>query len=348
MNKINKRISTLFVLCHSFFCFLAYGQIEATFSIEAMGKNYVAPEALLVPGLYHHLEKDEVTGGNTSIRNVDTGNLVWKGDPKENGFGYFQRNRDLGQVFNIPNGKDVTIDALILRTSRGNNAVMTGAIGAELSIVFYEVTIPAPSAFRINENGTIKGNRAKHGFDHQFNRADDFIEGVNYTFLKHFKGGVFPTIPPTNQYVYDRGKGEPFGEQDGHLRFFRCDFRATDELTLKAGKRYAFIIGFTQPAKDRGLALAISTEVHTKEPATFVEDALGKIRWGIRREGDGTLPPSMVSLNEPPKDAPVLNKLMRESIFAKDHYTQLQPTTDGYPDVDTYRTLQFYFEVRNQ
>lgn len=39
------------------------------------------------------------------------------------GYGYFQRNRDLGQVINIPPGKDIKLDAIVLRTSRGNNAV---------------------------------------------------------------------------------------------------------------------------------------------------------------------------------------------------------------------------------
>ncbi|APQ15946.1 hypothetical protein [Maribacter hydrothermalis] len=321
-------------------------QKKGNFSIEALGKTYALDNEKLINGLFYHLEKDQVTGGNTSIRNVDENHLEWKGNPKENGFGYFQRNRDLGQVFQVPAENDVVIDALVLRTSRGNNALMKGAVGSRLRVVFFEVDIPANKLLKINENGTTKGERATHGFDHQFNRADDFIEGVEYTFLKQFIGGIFPEIPFTDQYVYDRGRGESFGEQPGHLVFFKCDFDEKDEITLKAGRKYAFIIGFESPGIDRGLALAINTEVHTKEAAQFVKDELGAVRWGIRREGNGALPPKMVSMNEPPKKGILLNQLLKESMFPKNHFSTLKPTTDGYPDVDTYRTLQFYLEVR--
>lgn len=322
------------------------GQQKGTFSVTTLGKNYTQNAEKLIPGLYHHLEKAEVTGGNTSLRNTSKRYLVWKGDPKENGYGYFQRNRDLGQVFTVPTDTDVVVDALTLRTSRGNNAIMQGTPGAELSIVFFEVTTATDGTFRINENETSKGDLAKHGFDHQLNRADDYIEGASYRFIKEYHGGIFPpNAPITTQYVYDRGKGEPFGEQAGHLLFFRCDFAPDTEITLKAGKQYAFLVGFKKPGKDQGLALAISTDVHAKEPASFVRDTQGNIRWGVRREGNGTLPPSYASLPKPPKGK-LLKKLVRESTFPKNHYSQLSPTTDGYPDVDTYRTLQFYLEVR--
>ncbi len=327
---------------------VAYGcsTSEGSFSVHNLGKNYRTNHEKLVPGMYHHIEKkDDVVGGNTSIRNVNAENLVWKGNPNENGYGYFQRNRDLGQVFTVGGTEDVILDALVLRTSRGNNAVMKGAIGAKMNIVFFEVK-RSGKGLSINENGTTKGDSATHGFDHQFNRADDYIEGATYTFLHHSIGGSFPDIGTTSQFVYDNGKGEPFGEQEGHLIFFRCDFSERSEIVLKAGKTYAFLIGFTEAASSRGLALAISSEVHTKEKGDFLRDSSGNIRWGVRREGNGDNPPMMLGNSEPPENKKLKKALLGQSLFPKNHFKGLEPTSDGYPDVDTYRTLQFYLEVK--
>ncbi len=318
-----------------------------SFVVEDIGKSYELPKDLLLEGLYHHIAvDDDVIGGNTSIRNIDEGHLVWKGNPNGNGYGYFQRNRDLGQVLNIPKGMDVQLDALVLRTARGNNAIMQGAPGSQLVVVWYEVRAEKGREIHINENGTTKGDLATHGFDTQFNRADDYLEGANYVFLHRSIGGVFPDVQPTTQLVYDNGKGLPFGEQEGHLRYFRCDFMNSSELTLNGGKRYAFMIGFAEPGKDRGLALAIDSEVHTKETAAFVRDARGLARWGIRREGNGSIPPTMIGHSKPPSDKELHRTLVSESMFPKNHFETLAPTTDGYPDVDTYRTLQFYLELK--
>ncbi|NHF59941.1 hypothetical protein FK220_011355 [Flavobacteriaceae bacterium TP-CH-4] len=315
--------------------------------IEDLGKEYRPLKEKLLQGLYHHIEEDDnVVGGNTSIRNMDAEHLVWKGNPNGNGYGYFQRNRDLGQVFTVPATHDVQLDALVLRTSRGDNAVMYGTPGAALYVVFYEVEKAKGQEIRINGNGTTKGDEATHGFDVQFNRADDYIEGVDYVFLHRSEGGIFPEIPPTTQFVYDKGDGKPFGEQEGHLRYFRCDLLNASELILEAGKQYAFMIGFSHPGEARGLALAIDSEVHTKEAAEFVRDGAGNIRWGIRREGNGRLPPTMTVGPTPPPDKEMYDLLVSESLFPPDHYETLTPTTNGYPDVDTYRTLQFYLELK--
>lgn len=253
----------------------------------------------------------------------------------------------MGQVFNVPEGVNVSVDALVLRTSKGNNALMQGASGAELYVVFFEVTTMDGDSMRINENGTTKGDLATHGFDVQFNRCDDFIEGEKYMFKYITSGGIFPRLPPTTQTAYKKNDQESYGEQEGHLRFFRFDLPESPPLTLQGGKRYAFMVGFTYPGKDRGIAWSISTEVHTKEAAQFVRDENDKIRWGIRREGDGTLPPTMIGNANPPADSTVNQKLVNESMFPKDHYKTLIPTTNGYPDVDTYRTMEFYLELSN-
>lgn len=316
-------------------------------SVYDLGKTYSRGKNKTLKGLYHHIAvDDEVIGGNTSIRNVDADHLEWKGNPNGNGYGYFQRNRDLGQVFTVPEDYDVTVDALVLRTSRGNNAIMKGAIGAKMYVVFYEVLLNVSGPLRINENGTTKGDMAKHGFDLQFNRADDYLEGAKYVPFHLSVGGIFPNIPATSQFVYDNGKNVPFGEQEGHLRFIRLDFLENSEIRFQGSKTYAFMVGFMEPAPDRGLALAISSEVHTKEPATFVKDKLGNVRWGIRREGNGTTPPKMIGQSQPPVDPLALKQLQDESLFPDNHFKTLPPTTDGYPDVDTYRTLQFYLELK--
>lgn len=328
-------------------CYYCHAQETKIFEIQDLGKVYELNEAKLMRGLFHHIEDDkDVIGGNTSIRNIAKENLVWKGNPDSNGYGYFQRNRDLGQVFTVPTEHNVILDALVVRTSKGNNAIMEDAPKARLYINFYEVRTKSDEVIRINENGTTKGEDAAHGFDHQFNRADDFIEGDLYFFLHHFVGGIFPQIEPTTQFTYNTGNKQPFGEQEGHLRYFRCDFRNDSEILLEGGKTYAFLIGFSSPASNRGLALAIDTEVHTKEASEFLHDELGNIRWGIRREGNGTLPPTMIKQGQPPSDNEKYLKLVSESLFPSGHQKTMTPTSNGYPDVDTYRTLQFYLEAK--
>lgn len=313
--------------------------------IEDLGKTYNLPKEKLINGMYFHIPTDKVNHGNTSIRNTDASNLLWKGGPDTNGFGYFQRNRDMGQVFNVPKGQNVKIDALVLRTSKGKKAVIPGALGAELYVVFFEVKTKDGEELRINENGTTKGDRATHGFDHQFNRCDDFIEGDAYVFLHRFSGGIFPKVEPTTQPAHPISSNDPFGEQDGHLRYIKFDFQDTDAPIFEGGKRYAFLVGFTNPSKERGIAWSISTEVHAKKPAAFVTDENGTISWGIRREGDGTLPPTMIEHKHPPKNKKDYEKLVSESLFPENHYETLLPTSNGYPDVDTYRTMEYYLEL---
>ena len=339
MNNIK---TTTFSFLTLFCAFITIAQ--STFTITDLNKSYTPPQDKLLKGMHFHIPSDKVCHGNTSIRNTDEANLVWKDSPSSNGFGYFQRNRDMGQVFNVPEGKDVKLDALVLRTSLGHHAVMEGALGAELHIVFFEVK--TNDNFGINENGTTKGDSATHGFDHQYNRCDDYIEGAEYVVIHRSTGGIFPNIPPTTQPGHPKSTPVPYGEQEGHLRYLRCDFEGDSEIILEGGKRYAFMIGFTEPGKDRGVAFAIDTEVHTKEPAEFVKDENGLIKWGIRREGNGTLPPTMIANANPPSKKKEYKKLVTESMFAENHYEKLSPTSNGYPDVDTYRTMQFYLELK--
>lgn len=314
--------------------------------IEDLGKKFAFDPAKTLPGLFHTIErKIDVIGGNTSIRNISAEHLGWKGKDDHNGVGYFMRNRDLGQVFNVTATEDVSIAALVLRTSRGDNAVMKGAPGSVMYLQFFEVEIQPGEELRINDNGTPVGSRATHGFDLALHRADDYVEGVVYRPIARYTGGIFPDIEPTTQFAYQRKKGQPFGEQPGHLRFFRLRLPSAPPLVLKAGGRYAFLVGFEKPGPDRGLALAVSTKTHSLDPPELLKDINGHIYWGIRREGDGTLPPTMLNDPSAPTDPSLRQKLEKEAVFAPNHWENLAPTSNGFPDVDTYRTLQYCLEL---
>jgi hypothetical protein len=147
-------------------------------------------------------------------------------------------------------------------------------------------------------------------------------------------------------YAYRHRSGEPFGVQPGQLRYFRFDPTGDDEIVLRGGKRYVFMIGFDEPGRDRGLGIAITTKVHKLDAAEFDRDSNGAIRWAVRREGDGTLPPTTIDAAEPPAELRLRSKLIRESTFPSNHWDTLRPTSKGYPDVDTYRTRQFYIETK--
>ena len=316
-----------------------------------LGKQYDFDADRLMVGLYHHIPRDDdVVGGNTSLRNESTTSLIWKGHPSDNGYGYFQRNRDLGQVFNVPidttttfGDREYTIRSVVLRTARGNNAMMPGAAGATLYLQFFNVDPDDAAGLSINDNGTRVGDRATHGFDHQYHRADDYVDGAIYRPLVRFTGAKIPDDHPvTTRYVYDRGRGDEFGAQPGHLRYFRLTLPRP--LRLPAGRRYAFMVGFERPGKKRGIGLANTSAVDDQSPARWIRDANGCITWCIRREGDGTLPPRMIAATDPPADVNVRETLVRQSTFPANHFETLVPTADGYPDIDTYRTLQFYLE----
>ncbi len=192
--------------------------------------------------------------------------MLYSGYWKEEG--YFKRNRDLGQVF-LPK-YDFHLDALVLRLGPSDNAVKSGAPGAELFLQFFEV-IGEPS---INDNDTPQGTDSKHEFSKN-HRCDDFIDGVTYRSIRIARGGIFPELPPTTD-KYDN-------YHDG---------------------------------------------------------------WALRREGDGTIPPIMTGKQKQPDDATLFNKMVKESIFNDPPARyNLSPTSEGYPDVDTYRDLEFYLEV---
>jgi len=325
--QLYKLLSYFYVIAFLFFCSCAQspayknGLEEVGLKVEAIGMHYSPnPEEIEVhQSLY-------ATAGSTSVRNVDQDNLKWKNQ------GYFQRNRDIGQVFTPSD--DIMLKAVVLRTGPSETAVLSDTPRARVFMQFFEIH----GSPRINDNQTPPGTEATHGFTDN-HRADDFIEGITYQPLFVAIGGTFPDIPVSYE------NGEPTGNEEGKLHFMRWSL--SEPHLFKAGKPYAFIVGFEEPGEGLGFTLANFNRASDPGPATL--DAEGnpyKGGWGIRREGNGAYPPKMIPGDSPPSDTHKLQALYNESLFAtgKERYL-LQPTTDGYPDVDTYRDLEFALEI---
>jgi len=291
--------------------------------LEDLGKNYL-PNMARVPAYLFHTRSN--TSGTTSVRRQDAENLRWKDE------GYYQRNRELGQVFNIPADTSIQIDAIVLRTGNSSSAVLEGTPGSEVQIQIFEV-IGTPV---INDNGTPQGTNSTHGFSTN-HRTDDFLDGITYETLAIIKGGIFPDIPPTTQN----------GGEEGHLRYIRWDLQGDAELTLEGGKRYAFMVGFSSNGPQKGFSIGNDNRASSTDVPELRKDVNGNDWWCIRREGDGTLPPTQVPGDNPPTDETIRQQLVDESLFEEEHELGLTPTTDGFPDVDTYRTFEFYMEVVN-
>ncbi len=253
-------------------------------------------------------------GGNTSIRSEAP--LVWKDK------GYFRRARDLGQVFTAP--CDFTLDAIILRTGNDYLAFLPGAANAEVFVQFFEVK----GAPVIDDNATPPGAAAKHGFSAN-HRCDDFITGVQYLPIRVFAGAALPDLA---------------AEGDARLTYLKFAFAAPDAPRFRKDKRYAFLLGFVQPAPDRNFTLANRNNAASpRTPSLTDADDTYHGGWSIRREGNGKNPPLMIPAPQPPADMSILRKLQAQSAFPTGpaRYAAT-PTSDGYPDVDTYRDLEFY------
>lgn len=263
-------------------------------------------------------------GGTTSIRNMDSVTIQWKDK------GYFQRNRDLGQIF-IPK-EELVLDAIVLRTGPSDKAVLEGAPGSKVFIQFFEVEGDPV----INDNGTPTGTESTHGFSTN-HRTDDFIEGITYIPFDTIYEGLFPeNIPVT----YKNGQ---LVSNAGKQYYMRWHF--PDPPVFEANKRYAFIVGISESGPDRGFSLGNRNDASNPASPTLDKNPYPG-GWGMRREGDGTIPPTMQPSVDPPDDQELLKTLYQESLFPKgEERFLLPPNSDGYPDVDTYRALEFYMEA---
>ncbi|GAB6166577.1 hypothetical protein JCM19992_25770 [Thermostilla marina] len=303
---------------------LVAGVCHGGLVVSALGKRFVPDAERTILSV-----RTSDGGGSTSVRNNDAAHLEWKEE------GYYQRNRDLGQVFLAR--ETFRLDAIVLRTGPSDAAVKPGAPGAELFVQFFEVS----GEPRIDDNGTPPGTSATHGFSKN-HRCDDFLTGVTYRPIRVVRGGTFPDLPPT---VDERGN--PTGDATGKLHYLRFDFTGDDELVFEKGKRYAFMVGFVHPGPHRAFTLGNRNFASLPDPPALGDrHDLYPQGWGIRREGNGLVPPTMIGESAPPAAGSLREKLVAESLFPPlpDRF-RLTPTTDGYPDVDTYRDFEFYIEA---
>lgn len=257
-------------------------------------------------------------GGNTSVRNQLP--LVWKDK------GYYQRARDLGQVFTAPS--DFALESIVLRTGNSSLAFQPGAAGAEVFAQFFAVTgTPV-----LDDNGTPPGTQARHGFSNN-HRCDDFLTGVQYEPLCVVTGGRLPDLAAGG---------------DGKLVYMKWTFSGDAVPRFERGRRYAFMVGFVAPAPERNFTLSNRNNAASPRPPALADaDDTYPGGWGLRREGNGVRPPRMIPGESPPGDPDALHQLQIEATFptGEARYA-LPPTCDGYPDVDTYRDLEFYLLER--
>ncbi len=291
-----------------------------TIYLEPLGKSFKVHEFVT-----EYQNKADM-GGNTSVRNVSNEELKWKTQ------GYYQRNRDLGQLF-IPK-KDTWVKSIVLRTGPAESAVLYDTPGSKVFMQFFEI-FGDPV---INDNGTPKGTQSTHGFNTN-HRTDDFIEGVDYVSFPTVYSGVFPEeIPITKD-----ADGNQLGN-DGRLYYIRWKFE--NPVFFEANKRYGFMVGFLDEGLGLGFTLANANRAAISDvPSLDDRNTPYKGGWSFRREGDGTLPPTMIPGENPPDSDSLVHFLKSESLFYPgfDRF-RLFPTSDGYPDVDTYRAFEFYIE----
>ena len=104
------------------------------------------------------------------------------------------------------------------------------------------------------------------------------------------------------------------------------------------------MVGFIEPGPDRNFTLANRNNASSPRPPAIIDtdDTYGG-GWSLRREGNGQKPPLMIPGPRPPSEPVQLLQLQAEATFpsGKERFA-ISPTCDGYPDVDTYRDLEFY------
>jgi hypothetical protein len=248
------------------------------------------------------------THGNTSVCQESDG--AWKAE------GYFRRCRDLGQVFTAT--KEFVLDAIIVRTGNDTLAFQVGAADAEVFVQFFEVT----GEPKVNDNGTGPGQKATHGWS-SHPRNDDYLTGVEYKPLRVAAGGRLP-------------------QGIGKLTYLKFDMVGDGELYCVSGKRYGFLIGLCTPAPARNFTLANCNVSHRSNQLTLANSAYDG-GWGIRREAGGVFPPTIRPGTTPPSDEALVTAMRTESqLPVGDARFRLPPGTNGYPDVDTYRDIEFY------
>ena len=285
-------------------------------------------------------------GGNTSVANDKDLAYKWSGDAqfKSDGFGYFlsdgqeipyiRRNRDLGQTFTCVGRESARIESITVRLGFGSQVVRRGMYGQSLSIQIFRLSGQPV----LNNNGSDSTMKAYHGFPHNrydyniSHERDDFYEGIEFLHKAVIRGFKFPkkelfgfTDDMDVSPAHENLKGK-------YLTFHLPD---SEELAMISGERYAFLIMIDSIGKDRGFTLA--NHYNGLYPGGV----------GIRREGNGRFPPEPAHPEKPFSHPD--NRASLNSAFLSDDFDQrlhVSPGTRGFPDVDTWRDLEFYIRIR--
>lgn len=284
--------------------------------------------------------------GNTSIA-FDGANIYkWSGESpyKHESWGYFdstgkeiphiKRDRDLGQTFTIEGESPKKLKSITVRTGFGSNVVRPGMYGKAISIQIFEVTGEAV----LNNNGSDDKTEAFHGYPH--NRLgdsiatvrDDYFTGEVYTQVAVFSGAKFPTKKEFG-FSSDDTIVSP-DDQKLKGRYLRFEIPTSLNIILHPQKQYAFLVMIDEMGAEAGFSLA--------------NNYYGSYEGGhgIRRDGNGIFPPVPA---DPSKDfTDPINKRAIESAHFPAHFLdriKIIPGTNGYPDVCTWRDLEFYIEA---
>lgn len=284
-------------------------------------------------------------GGNTSIAFDSDDSYKWSGKSpfKKDGFGYFtvdgsevayiKRDRDLGQTFTFISGREGRLKSITVKLGFGNNVIRPGMYGQNLSLQIFEVT-GEPS---INDNGSSKGIKAFHGFPH--NRyadqipgdRDDFVTGEKYVEIALIRNFIFP-LKSEFGFTPDNEISPDDKVLKGKLLTFILPEKSN--ILLEPGKHYAFLIMIDKKGDDHGFTLA--------------NHYYGAYSGGhgIRRDGNGVFPPAEANPAKDFKD-PENRQAYISAHFPIDFKKRksIPPSTNGYPDVDTWRDLWFAIEI---
>lgn len=298
------------------------------------------PDSVHVIAAYYGYDKS----GNTSIAFDPDDSYKWSGESpfKKDGFGYFspdgkeipyiKRDRDLGQTFHIEGTTPVKLKSLTIRLGFGDNAVRQCMYGKKVSVQFFEVSGEA----RLNNNGSDNGTEAFHGFPHDRLRnnisaeRDDFLSGEKYEQIAIFRNFTFPS---TEDFGFGKDATVPPANERLKGRLLEFSFPDNNAIILEPGRQYAFMILVDRKGKNNGFTLA--------------NNYTGSYPGGhaIRRDGSGNFP--LVAADPSGSFRSPANKEAYKSAHFPASLRKrlsIQPSTNGYPDVDTWRDLFFIVE----
>jgi len=285
-------------------------------------------------------------GGNTSVANDHDLSFKWSGQSPypSSGFGYFtsegmeiayvKRNRDLGQTFTITDKNTQNLASITLRLGFGDNVVRPDMYGQHLSLQLFEVK----GERVLNNNGSDTTMNAFHGYPHNRYQQtiphdrDDFFEGIEFETIAVVRGFKFP-----EKEAFGFEKDEAIDPDHPKLKGKYLNFYLPEkhQIQLEPGKAYAFLVMIDSLGHDHGFTLG--NLMHGHYPGGH----------GIRREGFGIFPPVTASPNVA-FDHPENAEAVKTSLFPADFSDRIKisPGTNGYPDVDTWRDLEFYIRKR--